>query len=96
MAFIPPAAQKLLRFWEIPFLAILAGWMFYIRMLPYKALVGSGRSFFIGTDPFYNYRETLGIVRAAFPDRTVVGVETLGLTYGGGGVHCVTQQVPRV
>lgn len=52
--------------WEIPFVAALAGWMFWIRMLPYKALVGSGRAFYIGTDPFYHFRETLGIVRA-FP-----------------------------
>jgi agmatine deiminase len=35
----------------------------------------------------------LATIRSAFPDRTVVGVETLGLTAGGGGVHCVTQQV---
>ncbi|MFA5860260.1 MAG: oligosaccharyl transferase, archaeosortase A system-associated [Candidatus Thermoplasmatota archaeon] len=52
--------------WEVPFLALLGGFMFWVRMLPYKALVGSGRSYFIGTDPFYHYRETLGIVRA-FP-----------------------------
>lgn len=52
--------------WEIPFLAALAGFMFWVRMLPYKALVGSGRAYFIGTDPFYHYRETLGTVRA-FP-----------------------------
>jgi dolichyl-diphosphooligosaccharide--protein glycosyltransferase len=52
--------------WEVPFLAALAGFMLWVRMLPYKALVGSGRSYFIGTDPFYHYRETLGTVRA-FP-----------------------------
>jgi agmatine deiminase len=33
-------------------------------------------------------------IRAAYPTRRVVGVRTLALDYGGGGVHCVTQQVP--
>lgn len=52
--------------WEVPFVVALGAFMFWVRMLPYKALVGSGRSYFIGTDPFYHYRETLGVVRA-FP-----------------------------
>ena len=52
--------------WEIPFLAALGAFMFWVRMLPYKAVLGSGRAYYIGTDPFYHYRETLGIVRA-FP-----------------------------
>ena len=52
--------------WEVPFVAALGAFMFWVRMLPYKAVVGSGRAYYIGTDPFYHYRETLGIVRA-FP-----------------------------
>lgn len=30
-----------------------------------------------------------------FPDKEVVGVDTLEIVYGGGNVHCITQQQPR-
>ena len=30
-----------------------------------------------------------------FPDRKVVGVDTLEVVYGGGNVHCITQQLPK-
>ncbi|WP_283759932.1 agmatine deiminase family protein [Roseofilum casamattae] len=36
----------------------------------------------------------LAILREVFPDREVVGVESLTLAEGGGGIHCITQQVP--
>ncbi|HWH08034.1 MAG TPA: oligosaccharyl transferase, archaeosortase A system-associated [Candidatus Thermoplasmatota archaeon] len=52
--------------WEVPFLAALGAFMLWVRLLPFKPLLGSGRAYYIGTDPFYHYRETLGIVRA-FP-----------------------------
>ena len=35
----------------------------------------------------------LATLRGAFPEREVVGVDCPTVTYGGGGVHCVTQQV---
>jgi len=38
----------------------------------------------------------LGILREAFPDHTVVGVEANTLGESGGGIHCITQQVPAV
>jgi agmatine deiminase len=34
-------------------------------------------------------------LREIFPEREVVGVPTPVLSYGGGGVHCITQQVPK-
>jgi agmatine deiminase len=39
--------------------------------------------------------DALQRIRAAYPDRRVVGVPGLTIAYGGGGPHCITQQVPR-
>ncbi|MFE3292741.1 agmatine/peptidylarginine deiminase [Rhodococcus sp. NPDC059234] len=36
----------------------------------------------------------LATLRLAFPDREVVGVPGNIVAYGGGGVHCITQQIP--
>ncbi|GAA1273572.1 agmatine deiminase family protein [Kitasatospora nipponensis] len=36
----------------------------------------------------------LDVIAAALPGRKVVGVRTRVIAYGGGGVHCITQQVP--
>jgi len=38
--------------------------------------------------------EALAIIASAFPDREVVGVPGRIISYGGGGPHCITQQVP--
>ena len=38
--------------------------------------------------------QALAIIRTAMPDREVVGVVAKVIAYGGGGVHCITQQVP--
>jgi agmatine deiminase len=46
---------------------------------------GAGR----GTD-----EEAIDLLRKAFPDREVVGVAGLTLAFGGGGPHCITQQIP--
>ena len=40
--------------------------------------------------------DALAIIAAAFPDRDVVGVTSRVLAYGGGGIHCITQQLPSV
>ena len=40
--------------------------------------------------------EALAIIEAAFPSRQVIGVPGEVIAYGGGGPHCITQQVPAV
>ncbi len=40
--------------------------------------------------------EALSIIAAAFEDRELVPVPGAVLAYGGGGPHCITQQVPAV
>jgi agmatine deiminase len=35
------------------------------------------------------------LIGAQYPDRTVIPVPGVVLAYGGGGVHCITQQVPE-
>ena len=38
--------------------------------------------------------QALAIIRGAYPDRELVSVPGAVLAYGGGGPHCITQQVP--
>ncbi|MFE1949888.1 agmatine/peptidylarginine deiminase [Streptomyces sp. NPDC059524] len=38
--------------------------------------------------------DALAVIAAAHPGRKVVGVRALAIAFGGGGVHCITQQVP--
>ncbi len=40
-------------------------------------------------------QQALDIIAAAYPGREIVPVPGLVLAYGGGGPHCITQQVPR-
>jgi len=40
--------------------------------------------------------DALAIIARAFPDREVVGVPSRIIAFGGGGTHCITQQLPAV
>jgi agmatine deiminase len=40
--------------------------------------------------------KALAHLRKVLPDRQVVGVPTPVVTWGGGGVHCITQQMPAL
>ena len=43
--------------------------------------------------PDHDHR-VLGIFRELFPDREVVPVSSLEIAFGGGNIHCITQQEP--
>ncbi len=40
--------------------------------------------------------DALALIGAAYPETEVVGVPGAVLAYGGGGPHCITQQVPAI
>ncbi len=43
-----------------------------------------------------NDKKALKQIQKLFPDRRAVGVYTKEIVYGGGNIHCITQQVPKV
>ena len=42
-----------------------------------------------------NDEKALVIIKSCFPDREVVDLDCRDLIYGGGALHCITQQEPR-
>lgn len=38
----------------------------------------------------------LATLSTVFPDRKIIGVEALDIVYGGGCIHCITQQQPSI
>ncbi len=43
-----------------------------------------------------NDARALQIIQDCFPDRKVVGIDCTDIIYGGGSIHCMTQQQPAV
>ena len=43
-----------------------------------------------------NDEEALSIIQSCFPDRKIVGIDSRDLIYGGGAIHCITQQEPNL
>jgi agmatine deiminase len=41
-----------------------------------------------------NDSKTINIIQSIFPDRKVIGIDSTDLIYGGGSIHCITQQQP--
>ena len=42
-----------------------------------------------------NDEQALKDIQAAYPDREVIGIMTREIIYGGGNIHCITQQQPK-
>lgn len=43
-----------------------------------------------------NDEKALKIIKSCFPNRKVVGIDCCDLIYGGGAIHCITQQQPAL
>ncbi len=43
-----------------------------------------------------NDEKAISIIKSCFPDRNVVGIDCRDLIYGGGALHCITQQEPEL
>jgi len=41
-----------------------------------------------------NDGKAISIIKSCFPDRNIVGIDCTDLVYGGGAIHCITQQEP--
>ncbi len=39
--------------------------------------------------------EAMRIVQAAFPDKKIIALDVLAVNWGGGGIHCITNNQPR-
>ena len=73
---------------------------------PGDRLAGSYANFYIansavlvpqfGGDNAASDARALEILRQAFPDRRVVGIDARAILLGGGNIHCITQQIPLV
>ena len=43
-----------------------------------------------------NDEKALEIIQSCFPERKIVGIDCRDLVYGGGAIHCITQQEPEL
>lgn len=63
--------------------------------VPYVNLYVANGAVFVPTTGHVADADVLALVGSCFPEREVVPVPGAVLAYGGGGVHCITQQVPE-
>jgi agmatine deiminase len=40
-------------------------------------------------------RAACALLKKVFPEREIVGIPSREILLGGGGIHCITQQVPQ-
>ena len=64
--------------------------------VPYANLYVCNGAVIVPVTGHHHDREALAIIEAAFPGRVVIGVPGEVIAYGGGGPHCITQQVPAL
>jgi len=52
----------------------------------------------LGAHPSYPQKDeaAVAVLKGVFPDRRIVAIDAEAVNLGGGGIHCITQQEPRV
>ena len=88
------AASRALRVIEIPVLPTVevAG---HVHAVPYLNFYVCNGAVIVPVADHPADADMLAIIADAYPGRTVVPVPSRTLAAGGGGPHCITQQVPR-
>jgi agmatine deiminase len=61
----------------------------------YLNLYICNRAVIVPTSGAQTDEQALAVIAAEYPGREIVGVPGLVIAYGGGGPHCITQQVPE-
>jgi agmatine deiminase len=67
-----------------------------VRPVPYVNLYVTNASVVVPVAGDPRDDKMLAVIGSCFPDRAVVPVDGTVLAQGGGGVHCITQQLPAV
>ena len=84
------------------FIALLLAASLFLNMVPLPAQAEEAMVLSV-RETFAKYasvqgrigKEVVRQVQEMFPDREVVGVQTREVAFGGGNIHCITQQQPR-
>ena len=90
-----PAARRRDRGRELPWLPYLPG-EDRVRVVPYTNFYVCNGALIVPVIGAETDDEALALVASLFPGREAVPVRGATLARGGGGVHCITQQVPAL
>lgn len=80
---------------DLPVLPYVERWGERVPV-PYANLYVCNRAVIVPVTGHPADADALDVIGAAFPGRRVVGVPGDVIAYGGGGPHCITQQVPAI
>ena len=77
--------------------AVVAAGSYLNFLITDKVVVGQ-KFWREGGDPVVKARDATAkrILQEAFPNRKVVLIDALAVNFGGGGIHCITMQEPRI
>jgi agmatine deiminase len=89
------ARGRSLEVWEVPVTGSVDVEGYGPVAIPYLNFYLVNGGVIVPTGGVPQDEEATALIGAAFPNREVVGVPGAILSFGGGGPHCITQQIPR-